>query len=117
MEIEITDKKNNPFLKRTEVKFIISHINQSTPNQAIIRNELAQSLNAKKEHIIIDHIESHFGIQKTRGYAKVYTSRKEAESLSGNIFSNETRLKRKNLQKKKNQKKKNQLQQKPPRKK
>jgi len=81
MEIEITEKKNNPFFKRTEVHFTITHENQKTPNQAIIRNELANSLNTKKENIIIDTVHSHYGIQKSEGYAKVYLSRKEAESI------------------------------------
>ena len=81
MEIEITDKKNNPFLKRTEVQFIISHENQKTPNQVIIKNELANSLNTNKENIIIDHLRSNYGIQKTYGYAKIYSSRKEAETI------------------------------------
>jgi ribosomal protein S24E len=81
MEIEITDKKTNPFFKRTEVHFVIKHDNQGTPNQAIIRNELAESLNVKKDTIIIDTIHSSYGLQHTKGYAKVYSSRKEAESI------------------------------------
>jgi len=81
MEIEITDKKNNQLLKRTEVHFIIKHENQGTPNKAIMRNELAEALNAKKDQIIIDRVESSFGIQETKGYAKVYSSRKEAEDI------------------------------------
>jgi small subunit ribosomal protein S24e len=81
MEIEIKEKTNNPFFKRTEVHFIIKHENQGTPNQAIIRNELAEVLNSKKELVIIDSIDSGFGIQQTRGYAKVYSSRKVAEQI------------------------------------
>ena len=81
MEIEITDKKNNPFFKRTEVHFTIKHENQATPNQVIIRNELAESLNVKKDIIVIDRLHSSFGLQQTKGYAKVYLSRKEAESI------------------------------------
>ena len=81
MEIEISDKKTNPFFKRTEVHFTIKHENQGTPNQAIIRNELAEALNVKKETIIIDTIDSSYGLQHTKGYAKVYTSRKDAENI------------------------------------
>lgn len=81
MEIEITNKKNNQLFKRTEVHFIIKHENQGTPNKAIMRNELAEALNAKKDQIIIDRVESSFGIQETKGYAKVYSSRKEAEDI------------------------------------
>jgi small subunit ribosomal protein S24e len=100
MEIEITDKKNNPFFKRMEVHFTISHENQKTPNQGIIRNELAESLNTKKENIIIDHIQSHYGIQKTNGYAKVYSSRKEAEKIEQKYLLNRNKMLGKKAEKK-----------------
>jgi small subunit ribosomal protein S24e len=81
MEIEINEKKNNPLFKRTEVYFTVVHPNEATPNRAIIQSELADALNANKDHIIIDRIHSGFGVQKTKGYAKVYTSRTYAESI------------------------------------
>ncbi|MCK5346249.1 MAG: 30S ribosomal protein S24e [Candidatus Heimdallarchaeota archaeon] len=81
MEIEINEKKNNPLFKRTEVNFTVVHPNEGTPNRAIIQSELADALNTKRENIIIDSIKSGFGVQKTKGYAKVYTSRKIAESI------------------------------------
>lgn len=104
MEIEITEKKNNPFFKRTEVHFIISHENQGTPNQAIIRNELASELNAKKENIIIESIDSSFGIQQTKGYAKVYSSRKEAESIERKHLLKRNRAQEKKPEKKEEEK-------------
>jgi len=79
MDIEITQKINNPFLKRTEVHFTVKHANEKTPNREILRTELADLLNTKKEQIIIDHIDSSFGIQQSKGYGKVYSSRKDAE--------------------------------------
>ena len=100
MEIEITEKKNNPFFKRTEVQFTITHENQKTPNQAIIRNELANSLNTKKENIIIDNIQSNYGIQQSKGYAKVYLSRKEAESIEQNYILKRNKAEGKKAEKK-----------------
>ena len=81
MEIEINEKKNNPLFKRTEVYFTVVHPNEGTPNRAIIQSELAEALNTKKDNIIIDTIDSGFGVQKTSGYAKVYSSQKIAESI------------------------------------
>ena len=81
MEIEINEKKNNPYLKRTEVNFTITHENQKTPNRDVVRSELADSLNAKKENIIIERLDSGFGSRKTSGYAKIYSSRKDAEEM------------------------------------
>ena len=81
MEIEIVTKKNNPLLNRTEVRFNINHKNEKTPNRNIIRTELAEVLNANKENIIIDKIETTFGLQKCTGYAKIYSSIKRTENI------------------------------------
>lgn len=81
MEIEIDSKKNNPLFNRTEVRFTIIHTSEGTPNREIIRSELAEKLNAKKENIIINNINSSFGIQQSTGYAKIYTSPKKSEEL------------------------------------
>jgi len=74
MEIEIDSKKNNPLLNRTEVYFTVKHPGEGTPNRELIRSELADKLNAKKENIIVHVITPGFGTQETTGYAKVYSS-------------------------------------------
>ena len=81
MEIEINEKKNNPLFNRTEVHFTINHEGEGTPNREIIRSEIADKLNVKKENIIINNIYSSFGVQKSKGYAKIYTNPKKAEAL------------------------------------
>jgi small subunit ribosomal protein S24e len=92
MEIEINEKKNNVLFNRTEVHFTIYHEHQKTPNRDIIRNELADALNTKKDNVIIDHIDSRYGIQKTTGYAKVYSSNKIAESIEKKYILKRNRL-------------------------
>ena len=81
MEIDIESKKNNPLLNRTEVQFTVKHEGSSTPNREIIRNELADKLNAKKENIIINGFKSNFGKSETIGYAKVYSSINKAKDI------------------------------------
>lgn len=81
MEIEIDSKKNNPLLKRTEVYFTVKHAGEGTPNREIIRSELADKLNSKKENVIINIIKPGFGIQETTGYAKVYSSFEDLKGL------------------------------------
>jgi len=74
MEIEIDSKRNNPLLNRTEIYFTIKHEGESTPNRELIRSELAEKLNVKKENIIVNTVDSSFGRQEISGYAKVYSS-------------------------------------------
>ncbi len=81
MEIEIDSKKNNPLLKRTEVYFTIKHTGEGTPNREIIRSELAEKLNSKKENVVVNIIKTSFGIQKTTGYAKVYSSLESSKGI------------------------------------
>jgi len=81
MEIEIESKRNNPLLNRTEVYFIVKHSGEGTPNREIIRSELADKLNVKKENIVVNTIKSGFGIQEISGYAKVYSSVQKTKDL------------------------------------
>ncbi len=80
MEIEIQTKNDNVLLKRMEVHFLVRHENEGTPKRELIRGELAEKLNAKKENVIIDHMRSTFGMRTTTGYAKVYTSPADAKA-------------------------------------
>jgi small subunit ribosomal protein S24e len=81
MEIEIDSKKNNPLLKRTEVYFTVKHAGEGTPNREIIRSELADKLNSKKENIVVNIIKTGFVIQETTGYAKVYSSLESSKGI------------------------------------
>jgi len=81
MEIEIDSKKNNPLLNRTEIYFTIKHLGEKTPNREIIRAELADKLNVKKDDVIVDSVHTTFGIQKITGYAKVYSSPDKLKGL------------------------------------
>jgi ribosomal protein S24E len=81
MELEITTKKTNSLLKRTEVHFIAKHENEGTPNRKLIRSELADTLNTKPENIIIDSLTSSFGSNTSKGYAKAYSSLKHAQEV------------------------------------
>jgi len=74
MEIEIGSKRNNPLLNRTEVHFTVRHEGKGTPDRELIRSELAEKLNVKRENVIVHTIHSSFGDQEITGYAKIYTS-------------------------------------------
>ncbi len=78
MEVEIQSKTNNPLLKRIEVHFTVHHESEKTPKRELVRSELAEKLNVKKENVIVNFMKSSFGSTDTVGYAKVYKSVKEA---------------------------------------
>ncbi len=92
MEIEIDSKKNNPLLNRTEIYFTIKHEGEGTPNREIIRSELADKLNVKKENIIVNTVHSSFGIQEISCYAKVYSSSEKSKNLERDYLLKRNKL-------------------------
>ncbi len=78
MDVQVLAKKDNPFLKRTEVTFKAVHKAEPTPTRDALRTELAKQLKASKEHVIVDRARSTFGRFETLGYAKIYRSKEEA---------------------------------------
>ena len=81
MKIEIEGKKENPLLERTEVNFSVEHEGASTPIREEIRTQLAGKLGVNKDTIIIDRMNTEFGRQLTKGYAKVYDSVESAKKF------------------------------------
>ena len=78
MELEIVAKRENPFLKRTEVRFRVTHPAAVSPGRAALREELAKALHATRDIVIVDFARSEFGRAASRGYAKVYKSKEDA---------------------------------------
>ena len=80
MDIEIQTQTKNPLLNRTDVHFTVIHTGEQTPKRELVRSELAEKLKVKKEQVIIDNMQSHFGLSQTQGYAKIYKNTKQAQS-------------------------------------
>jgi small subunit ribosomal protein S24e len=78
MELEITDKRENQLLDRTEVRFTVSHPNQPTPRRESVREQLSKELKVPKDTVVIDHMNSHFGVTISEGYAKIYKKKETA---------------------------------------
>ncbi|WP_423792032.1 30S ribosomal protein S24e [Methanocaldococcus indicus] len=73
MIINIISKRYNPLLKRTEVRFYIDH-DGATPKFMEVRDKLAAMLNADKNLLVVEKIVEETGMQRARGYAKLYDS-------------------------------------------
>lgn len=72
MDIEISERKQNPLLGRWEVRFVVHHPNEKTPSRDQIREKLAGQLGGKKSNVVVDNMNSVFGKGTTKGYARVY---------------------------------------------
>lgn len=78
MEIEVVGKRENPLLKRMEVRFRVAHPNEQTPKRGDLRQALANVLHVTRDIVIVDSFQSEFGRSASRGYAKVYKSKEDA---------------------------------------
>ena len=78
MEIEIVTKEENQLLDRTEIMFKAVHPKEGTPQREAVRDKLSALLKAPKERVIVDGMNSEFGMMETVGYAKVYKTKEAA---------------------------------------
>src|SRR5712664_111372 len=78
MQLEVLQRKENPLLKRVEVRFKATHKAEPTPTRDALRAFLAKELKATKDIVVIDFQASTFGRYETVGEAKVYKSKEEA---------------------------------------
>ena len=78
MELEILSRRDNPLLKRTEVRFRVAHPKEASPKRAALREQLAKTLNVTRDIVIVDFSRSEFGRSSSHGYAKVYKSKEDA---------------------------------------
>ncbi len=78
MQLEVIRRKENPLLKRVEVRFKATHKAEPTPTRDALRAFLAKELKATKDIVVIDYQASTFGRYETVGEAKVYKSKEEA---------------------------------------
>ena len=72
MEIEFVEEKENKLFNRKEIKFYVDYDGEATPKVLDIKSKLVALLNTKKDLIVVDNVQPHYGEPKALGYAKVY---------------------------------------------
>ncbi len=81
MEVEITRKKENPLLERTEVYFKVVHEKEKTPKRDAVKGKIAEALKTKRELVVVDYMRSEFGMPVTVGYAKAYKTKDSLQAV------------------------------------
>ena len=72
MEIEFIEEKENKLFNRKAIKFYVDYDGEATPKILDIKSKLVALLNTKKELLVVDNVQPHYGEPKALGYAKVY---------------------------------------------
>ncbi len=77
MKIDITENKENPLMKRNEVRAVIHHEGGATLSRVQILEHLSKSLKAGKENIVINKIFGIKGIDRSEAKIAVYKDKKD----------------------------------------
>ena len=81
MEIEFIEEKENKLFNRKEIKFYVDYDGEATPKILDIKSKLVALLNTKKELLVVDNVQPHYGEPKALGYAKVYETVEDLEYI------------------------------------
>ena len=74
-------EKENKVFNRKEIKFYVDYDGEATPKVLDIKSKLVALLNTKKELIVVDNVQPHYGEPKALGYAKVYDTVDDLEYI------------------------------------
>ncbi|NVM27343.1 MAG: 30S ribosomal protein S24e [Candidatus Helarchaeota archaeon] len=83
MSIKLIIKKefDNLLLNRKQIDFELLHQKMSTPTRAEVKSKLAAQFNVKPDRVIISKLTPKFGQAFTVGYAKIYNTKEDAETI------------------------------------
>ncbi len=77
-DLIIDEKRDNPILKRREIKYTLKFENEKTPSREQIKEIISKHEGANKELVIIDRNYQETGKHEIIGYSKIYYDKPSA---------------------------------------
>jgi small subunit ribosomal protein S24e len=81
MDVKITAKKENPLMKRKEVKFTVEHIQGKTPARLDMKRLVAGALGVNDKLVFIKRMKTLTGTTIAVGFANAYESEAQAKII------------------------------------
>ena len=81
MEVKIVSKKENPLLKRKEVKFTVVHTQGKTPARLDIKRSVASELQISDKLVFVKKMKTMTGTNTTVGEANAYETEVQAKLI------------------------------------
>ena len=81
MEVKIVSKKENPLLKRKEVKFTVVHTQGKTPARLDIKRSVASELQISDKLVFVKKMKTMTGTNITVGEANAYETEVQAKLI------------------------------------
>ncbi|MFH1786425.1 MAG: hypothetical protein ABH829_02140 [archaeon] len=79
MELQITNKKENKLLNRTEIEGTVT-FDAAIPAKSEVSTKISATLGGDKNLVVLDHIYPQFGARQARIIAKVYKDKKSLDA-------------------------------------
>jgi len=92
MELKITQNKENQLMGRKDIAFQLGHAGETTPSRTQVRQLVAAEVGTKTENVVIESMQTEYGLGRTHGVARAYKTPDEARKTERAHF-----LKRNNL--------------------
>jgi len=81
MEVNIVSQKENPLLKRKEIRFNVKHVAGATPPRLEVRKAVADALKSNVDLIFVKKFETRPGTHTAEGVANLYDSAEQAKLI------------------------------------
>jgi small subunit ribosomal protein S24e len=81
MEVKIVSKKENPLLKRKEVKFTVVHTQGKTPARLDIKRSIASELQISDKLVFVKKMKTMTGTNTAVGEANAYETEVQAKII------------------------------------
>lgn len=78
MDVKITQQKDNALMARKDISFQVGHAGETTPSRTQVRQLVAAQVGTKTENVVIESMETEYGIGRTAGIARAYKSADDA---------------------------------------
>ena len=78
MDVKITQQKDNALMGRKDITFAVAHPGETTPSRTQVRQLVAAQVGTKTENVVIDSMQTEYGLGRTAGTARAYKSPEEA---------------------------------------
>lgn len=78
MDLKITQNKENALMSRKDIAFQLAHNGETTPSRAQVRQLVAAEVGTKTENVVIESMQTEYGLGRTHGTARAYKSPDEA---------------------------------------
>jgi small subunit ribosomal protein S24e len=78
MKLNVIEAKDNPLLKRKEIRYFVEFDNDVSPSRDVIREVIARNYKSDSSLVIVDKNLQLTGSHSMEGYSKIYQNKEAA---------------------------------------